>query len=1249
MSLSPLRLSLLFAAGAALGLAALAPVPAARAAAGSRRGLAFEANRGQHGPGTRYLARGERYGISLTDRGAVLTLAGAAGRRAALTVEARGGKGRLRAADRLPGHVSYFRGRDPRRWQAGIPTFGRVLREGVYPGVDMVYYGREGLLEYDFVVAPGADPSPIRVGVEGASSLALDAAGDLRLRTAAGEVVQRAPVAYQESGGTRRTVPARYVLSADRREVRFALGPYDRARPLVIDPVLDYSTLVGGSRADGLNAVAVDSDGSAFAVGFTASPDYPTTSGAYDRTRNDSNVDYFDACVTRLAEDGESVLWSTYLGGSERDSAVDVALGEDGTVYVTGTTRSTDFPTTAGAYDRTNATTAGKAFAARLSPQGSALEYSTYLGALVTAGGDVAGGIAVDRDGNAYLTGTAVVTTGGAQDAYLRKLSPDGSDLEYAVTIGGDAADFGNRVAVTSNGEAYVVGTTRSDDFPATDGAFRETFGGGTSDAFVVRMNRAGTAFIFATYLGGAASDAGNAIALDSSGRAYVAGATGSGDFPTTIGALDRTLSGGEAFVVQLTASGAALVYGTYLGGADEDGATGIALDGLGNAAVAGFTRSRDFPVTSDAFQRLRTDTAGQADAFVAVLTPGGASLRLASYLGGDGDDVAYGLAREANSGALFLAGATAASRFPTTPGAFQVAGTPGGNGFVARVSEGVPPATPAAPSNLTAEAVGTDRIRLQWRDNSNNETGFEVVRFTGVTWSLRATLGAGSTTFQDTGLTANQAYTYIVRAVRESTASPWSNEASARTASGPPDAPTDLQVLAVSDRAVRLGWRDRSDSEEGFMVQRRRPGGEFGSLALLPADTTVYDDRTVLPRTAYEYRVIATSEAGDSDPSNVVEVTTGNPPPPAPPTNLEVTAAAPTRVDLSWEDNSTNETGFEVERATGSGAFQRIATVSASTALYSDRTVTAGTTYRYRVRAVGSGGNSLYSNTVEVRAPGQSAPPSGLRVTTVSNTSLRLEWRDNSSDETAFRIERSRDGQTFARVGAVNADVTTFTDTGLAPDTAYFYRVQAVTPAGSTGFSNTAQGQTLSGRLEAPEAVAAVATGPRRVEVSWRDTSEIETGFRIERKVPGGAFALVGSAAANATLFVDRTARPSTTYVYRVAAGAAGAVSPYSSEVTVTTPVELDGFRIQPGKVSGGESARGSVALSGPAPRGGVTVRLSANRSWVRFPDRVQIPEGRTLATFQIRTPRVRRKTRVTFTARAGGQALSARLVVRR
>jgi hypothetical protein len=606
--------------------------------------------------------------------------------------------------DRLPTRVNYFLGNDPAQWHTDIPTYGRVEYRDIYPGIHLAYYASGPQLEYDFAVAPGADPGQIRLGFAGADAVELDAQGDLVLRTAAGDVVQHKPVLYQDVNGVRKEVAGHFRLARSNTvcprptaycvstTVSFQVGAYDRSQPLVIDPVvLSYSTYLGGNSNDYGYGIAVDGAGSAYVTGQTWSTDFPTHDPFQSQIAADA-----DAFVAKLSPDGSGLAYATYLGGPGSTCAPGTSQGQGiavdagGDAFVTGYTESCYFPTYK-AFQPAFGGGASDAFVTKLSPAGNALIYSSFLGGTtIDAGGD----IAVDPAGEAYIIGRTngyfpIVNAlqpkyGGNGDCFVSKVSADGSMLLFSTYLGGSLAesDFDTRVngiAVDATGYAYVTGQTASYDFPV----FRafQPVNKGFDDAFVAKLRPDGSGFVYSTYLGGTGLDWPFGIAADAAGDAYVAGSTGSADFPVFDAYQPVKQAGSDAFLTKFNPDGSALVYSTYLGGSSHDDAVSVTVDAHGSAYLTGYTESADFPVTR-AFQ---PNSAGNGDAFVTKFTPAGGALVYSSFLGGSDTDSAQGIAVD-RFGDAYVTGATRSQDFPTVK-PFQPAKGVGYDAFVAKVS----------------------------------------------------------------------------------------------------------------------------------------------------------------------------------------------------------------------------------------------------------------------------------------------------------------------------------------------------------------------------------------------------------------------------------------------------------------------------------------------------------------------------------------------------------------------------------
>jgi hypothetical protein len=672
--------------------------------------MAFEANTGQTDEQVKFIARGAGYSLFLTPTESVLLLS----RQQIRTVKDHEHKPAVlrmklvganalatgQGVDEMENKINYFIGNDPSKWHVGISTFKRVRFRQVYPGIEAVYYGNQQQLEYDFTVAAGADPDNIRVRFEGADKVEVNAAGELLLSLGEDQIRQPPPTLYQEISGKRHAVEGKYVLKGD-RQVGFAVEEYDASVPLVIDPVLPYSTYLGGNGDETGNSIAVDSAGNAYVTGSTRSTNFPTAN-AFQHTF----VGVQDVFVTKFNPAGSALIYSTYLGGSDGDYGQGITVDSVGNVYLTGFTFSTNFPT-ANALQGTSGGNAD-AFVTKLNATGSVLVYSTYLGGSFT---DYGYGIAVDSSGNAYITGETNSanfpiahafqgTLGGGvpgshTDAFVTKLNPAGSALVYSTYLGGSGNNFysgddvGVGIAVDSAGNAYVTGWTQSQNFP-TANAFQGTIGGpGYDDAFVTKFNAAGSALVYSTYLGGSNTDEGVGVAIDSAGNAYITGLTRSTNFPTANAFQGMNHGDYDAFVTKINAAGSGLVYSTYLGGSALDYSLGIAVDSTGNAYIVGQTTSNNFP-TANAFQSTNHGGPLNYDAFVTKFNAAGSALVYSTYLGGTDDDQGYAIAID-SGGNAYVTGGTWSADFPIA-NAFQNSPRGGDtDAFVTKIADATP------------------------------------------------------------------------------------------------------------------------------------------------------------------------------------------------------------------------------------------------------------------------------------------------------------------------------------------------------------------------------------------------------------------------------------------------------------------------------------------------------------------------------------------------------------------------------
>jgi hypothetical protein len=605
----------------------------------------FEENRGQTNASVKFLSRGHGYTVFLMSNEAMLVLRKGQHTEEPTTLRMKlvgsNSSSQVDGLHELTGKSNYFIGNDPSKWRTNIPSYAKVRYKSIYPNIDLLYHARQQQLEFDFLVAPHGDMKAIELSFEGADAIRVDSGGDLVLSTKEGELRFKKPRLYQpndrRSGLNIKFLADGQYVLTKANRVRFRLPSYDTGRTLVIDPVLSYSTFLAGSSDNFGNAIAVDKRGNAYVTGGTTSSDFPTTAGAFETSYQGDNGSGFQGVV--------------------------------GDVFVT-----------------------------KLNREGSALVYSTYIGG---SGGDNAYGIALDPQGNAYLTGGTnsldyPVTPGayqpvccGLEDVFITKLDASGSSLIYSTHIGvGGEGIRGFSIAVGGDGKAYVTGNA-GPGFPTTPGAFK-TVCTCFTDGFVLKLNRNATSAEYSTFLGGGYVDFGESIAIDRAGRAYVTGLSLSTDFPTTAGAFQRVNRGGtDGFVTVLGRTGANLLYSTLLGGSGNDEGFTIAVDTSGKAYLTGVTSSADFSTTRGSFQT--TYGGGNSDAFVAKIDPkksGAASLIYSTFLGGSGDENLQNFLRDIlaldGDGNVYVTGTTTSIDFPTKD---AVQATSGG-GFDAFVSK---------------------------------------------------------------------------------------------------------------------------------------------------------------------------------------------------------------------------------------------------------------------------------------------------------------------------------------------------------------------------------------------------------------------------------------------------------------------------------------------------------------------------------------------------------------------------------
>lgn len=791
--------------------------------------LAFESNQGQTDSRVKYLARGNGYTVFLTPTQTVFTMSPGsrqphkfgsdsrtlqADKSAEIFMSLVGANPKpvIAAANELPGQTNYYIGNNPKNWQLGVKQYAAVNYGNVYPGVDMAFHGQQRQFEFDFVVAPHANPAPISFGVQGSQKIATDADGNLILSSSIGNVTLHKPVAYQDRNSSREPVDARFVIEAN-NTVSFQLGAYDHSRELVIDPSVTYATYLGGSAEDEGLAIALDSAGNAYITGQTKSPLFggQTTSGTN-----------FSVFVTKMNTGGTALtytdIFSATGAGSGNCTGNGIALDSSGNVYVAGSATA-GFPLMS-AYQSSFGGGLDDAFVLKLNTSG-VLVYSTYLGG---TGNDNANAITVDSSGNAYVVGETQsanfpTTSGskqpslnGTDNAFVTKLNSSGSALVYSTYLGGAlAGNLATGVALDSSKNAYVSGITISSDFPTTSSVIQTTYGG-SEDGFVTEVKADGSDWLYSTFLGGSGSDDALAIAVDSAGEAYVAGRTSSTNFPT-LNAPQPSLGGNSAtnvFVSKLNAGATALVFSTYIGGSQDDEGTGIALDSFADAYITGKATSSGYPVSSGA------SLTGSPDAFVTELSNSGFAV-YSILVGGNLAEDIYPATTNTSLGAIavdsssnaYITGATnSTSGFPVTSGVYQSAFAGGLNdAFVAKV--GAAPAdfsvtvTPSSASATSGQSTSSLTVTV----SSVNSAYGQAVSLSCSSLPSKAGCQFGSASLTPTGTAQTTTLTISTNGTASAMLTPLNRNMRVFLATFLPIGAITLLGAGFSSRKKRLGF----------------------------------------------------------------------------------------------------------------------------------------------------------------------------------------------------------------------------------------------------------------------------------------------------------------------------------------------------------------------------------------------------------------------------------------------------------
>lgn len=1138
--------------GAFLGANGKAPTPGGSSekdakqsvkAAMQRLPLTFQENRGQAGGDVRFLSRGAGYTFWMSPTSTTLALAQLGGPDA--KEKARAGKplpasvmrmrmvganpkAKVRGAGDPQGRTNYLVGNDKSKWLKDIPNFGRVRYEGIYSGVDLEYYGNQQELEHDFIVKPGASPATIRLAYDGVTGVDIAANGELHLKTRNGVVEQKKPFSYQVVGDERREVPSKYTLLA-RNEIGFEVGDYDPSKPLVIDPVLRYSTYIGGSVDDYGFDIDIDSNANVYITGYTGSytqaadndpgaipaseggpyPNIPSLdafptqgglgngddpddySATYDLNNPNNGPEStwsysrYDAFVTKLNANGNGLVFSTYLGAEDDDYGFGIAVGPGNTVYVTGRTTSLFWPLLFPV--QANSGGGADAFLVRLNEAGNGFFYSSYLGG---SGFDQGRSIAVDNTGNAYVAGITGSTDfpvfqaaqgalAGGLDVFVASVNASGSTFNYSTYLGGTGDESGGGAAIAGSGHLTYISEARTPPWTANIPDGNGVFPNGLSQP---RVDPLGIDFTVD-------------IDLDGQSNAYVTGATDSADFFTSPAAVQTVHAGGyDAFVTKYATEGT-ITYSTFMGGSADDAGRSVAVQSTGEAYITGFTDSADYPTVGE----LQTDQ-GSTDAFVTKLSGTGETIIYSTYLGGDGVDIGNGIAVSA-----------------------------GGQAYITGTTLSNAPSFPTVNYSQANRNSGRDMFATKLRPNG---IGYEYSTFVGGAAQPGDDRGMGIVVDARgqayvVGMTASFTYPTTINSFRQSISWGTGNygayprmDAFVTKLHSPPFAPSDLTTTDVQQTSISLAWTDNSDNEDGFEIERRLAnGGAWALIGAVGQNQVTFVSMGLVPTTLYQFRVRGFNTDGINTYfgpySNQLEVST-LPEEPDAPNGFTAVALDTVRIRVTWVDRADNEESYILERRQLPGGVYSVinggnplpgsvpATQTGGTMQYTDTGLTPSTTYEYRLRARNVAGDSAPPHPTAQATTLDPAPTTvpNLTATAVSNSAADLVWTYANTDAIGFKIYRQAPTDPgFVLIRTTSNTNTTFTDTGLDANTEYCYQVRAYNASGDGPLSNQSCTTTLPDPPAAPSNLTATLVVPTSVDLNWTDNSFApeEDGFKIE------------------------------------------------------------------------------------------------------------------------------------------------------
>lgn len=1071
----------------------------------------FAENQGQFGPeGGIFYYRGEGLTVIFDEGSVSFGLDGDYGDHTVIKMEPTLGRHVKPIGENPVGaSLNYIIGDDRTGWVEDANAYEDIWYKSVAPGIDLHYYFRGSSVKYDVLVEPGIDPTILLFKVEGANHISIDDLdGDLLLETDVGTLKEEAPVAYQSTGGAIVPVDCGFRL-VDQGTVGYTVGSYDLCQALVIDPIVEYCTYLGGKADDDLwgGEFFADPYGNVYIAGQTPSSDFPTTASSMDPTYNDGT----DGFIVKLNVTTSKLEFSTFVGGKSGDIVRDIILSRDGDVCAVGNTNSLDFPTTEGSYD--DLTTGDDGFLLKLDGDDGSLVFSTLVGVggayylAETEDGDffTIGGI--DNDDCPVTDDAYDKTYNGYNDMQLLRFSSDGSYLEFASYIGGSGDDFASGLHINENGTIVIGGMTKSTDFPVTDDAFQQD-NNGYMDVFFLRLSVDASDLEFSTYYGGSGNDTVSSMCVDDDGNIYGCGMVGSTDLTATRGVFQPIRAGkGEGYALALNSSGRSLNFMTFIGGTDSDRCESICLSSRGEVLVAGITYSADFPVTNDAYD---THLDGVNDGFLITFEANGTRVLSSSFIGGN-DGELYIHISQGSSDLTWICLSTSSTDYPVTEGTFDSTPEAGFNlvvlSFYALQPSGAPPGPPL---NFTAVA-GDSKASLSWSPPAGYEGPdvrwyrlFRGFSMDNMTFLDKAPAGS-LPSYIDDDLVNGVRYYYKVTATTAIGEGPASQVINV-TPMGPPGMPRFVMATVEGD-TIRLNWSMPSNLGGGellgyWVLRGTDPDHTLPLIAL--GNATEYVDVNVSRCIHYFYRVLAFTIKGNGSLSEAVTAFICDVPS-APYVFNPVPALA--SITLYWtapsSDGGRPVLGYKLYRGVSDTSLEPIADL-ASVVTYVDEGLAARTTYYYCVAAfneLGEGRRSAVVNTTTLNVPGNVKDLSVV----AGDGCVTLTWTppddDGGSPVLGFRIFRSLGG------GIVDASIdvkggTTYLDTNVVNGRTYFYSIAAYSELGD-GTRSGSLSATPFGRPMPAEGFKAEAMEDS-IRLTWiaplDDGGSPITGYRIYR-----------------------------------------------------------------------------------------------------------------------------------------------------